>query len=73
MGRRLSRAEEAGHVPAGKTLASLREDQPKLSSRGSSSVLRPGLTGNLSVERSAGNLHATFVRGTEGLVPPPTS
>jgi hypothetical protein len=36
---------------------------------------QPDNVGNLLVERSAGNPHATFVRGTEALLlePPPTS
>jgi hypothetical protein len=76
MRTRLSRAEVVWHVPAGKTLTPAPEAQPWSSSWSSSSVCGPVLTGNLSVERSAGNPHATFVRGTEGAVwtvPPPTS
>ena len=50
----------------GKTPTPHPEEQPgRLSLSSPPCSLRPGMVGNLSVERSAGNLHAMFVRGTE--------
>jgi hypothetical protein len=65
MRTRLSRAEVAWHVPAGKTLAPAPEEQPWSSSWSSSSVCGPVSTGHLSVERSAGN-QARDVRSGDG-------